>query len=276
MSCESAYVFCEDISTCFSHSNSYNGNVVGDEESWGWSIEVKDFFQEKSDAKLVCGIYIGVDSGTCSTDSGVRVGHVEIKKDAVEYLLNPGSEASAFQLYAGKCEGSYTNHDGSCDLSDVQANARRPESYPFNATLDSSATNFTFELNIFEQDYLSIHAEVCIAARAASYSSTDPGSGAKRRNRALQTNSRTKQSQPSWPSNLMPRGPTYHASSSRSRFPTATPTSLRNVPPSKIPTAAPSSLPSIEPAKLPTTVPSKFPTTWPTDLPTCHTCEFDQ
>jgi hypothetical protein len=256
ISCESAYVFCEDISTCFSHSNFKNGNVVGDEESWGWSIEIKDFFQDKSDAKLVCGIYVGVDSGKCSTDSAVRVGHVEIKKDAVEYLLNPGSRASSFQLYAG--------------------NARRPESYPLDATLDSSATNFTFELNIFEQDYLSIHADVCTTARAGSYSSSDPVSGSTRRNRALQAHSRTKDSSPSWPTNLMPRGPTYHASSSRSRFPTSTPTSLRNVPPSKIPTAAPSSLPSIEPTKLPTTVPSKFPTSWPADLPTCRTCEFDQ
>jgi hypothetical protein len=274
-SCESAYVFCEGISTCFSHSNLNNGNVVGvgGEESWGWSIEIKKLFKgtnSDADAKLVCGIYVGVDSRTCNnTDSGVRVGHVEIKKDAVEYLLNPGSEASSFQLYAGKCEGGYTYPDGSCDSSDVQAN-------PLDATLDSSATNFTFELNIFEQDYLSIHADVCIAARAGSYSSSDPGSGAKRRNRALQTNSRTKQSRPSWPSNLMPRGPTYHANSSPSRFPTATPTGLRNVPPSKIPTAAPSSLPSIEPTKLPATVPSKFPTSWPRDLPTCRTCEFDR
>ena len=182
------------------------------------------------------------------------------------------------------------NDGNSCDSSLVQKYARRPESYPLNATLDSSATNFTFtaenqqdymktsmwgnsELGIFEQDYLSIHADVCTAARAGSYSSSDPGSGATRRSRALQANSRTKQSRPSWPPNLMPSGPTYHASSSPKRFPTSTPISLRNVPPSKIPTAAPSSLPPIE---LPTTVPSKFPTSWPTDLPTCRTCEFDQ
>jgi hypothetical protein len=295
ISCESAFVFCEDISTCFSDSDFNYGNVVGDEESWGWSIRIKEFFEDNSDAdaELECGIYVGVDSGTCSADSGVRVGTVEIKKDSVEYLLNPGSKASSFQLYAGKCVGSYPYPDGSCNSFDVQANARRPESYPLNATLDSSATNFTFaadnqqdymktymwgksELNIFEQDYLSIHAYVCTAARADLYSSSDSGSDATRRNRALQANSRTKQSRPSWPTNLMPRGPTYHASSSPNRFPTSTPTSLRNVPPSKIPTAAPSSLPSIEPTKLPTTVLSKLPTSWPTDLPTCRTCEFDQ
>jgi hypothetical protein len=144
----------------------------------------------------VCGIYVGVGSGTCSTDSGVRVGHVEIKKDVAEYLLNLGFEASSFQLYAGRCEGSFAYHDGSCYLFDVQANARRPEPYPLNATLDSSAadnqendmktyTRGNSELNVFEQDYRSIHADVCTAARAGSHSSSDSGSGATRRDRAL-------------------------------------------------------------------------------------------
>ena len=242
---------------------------------------------------LCADFYFGVDSGTCSTDSGVRVGTVEIKKDAVEYLFNPASEASSFELYAGKCEGSYPYLDGSCNSFDVQANAQRPVSYPLSATLDSSATHFMItadnqdnymktyawgnsELNIFEQDYLSIHADVCTAARAGSYSSSDPGSGATRRDRALQANDHTSKFRPSWPSNLWPRGPTYHANSSPSRFPTSTPTSLRNVPPSKIPTATQSSLPSIVPTKLPNTGPSKFPSSWPTNLPTCHTCESDQ
>jgi hypothetical protein len=132
------------------------------------------------------------------------------------------------------------------------------------------------ELDIFEQDYLSIHADVCTAARAGSYSSSDPGSGATRRTRALQANDDASKFRPSWPANLLPLGPTYHVNSSPSRFPTSTPTSLRNVPPSKIATATPSSLPTIEPTKLPTTAPSKFPSSWPTNLPTCYSCEPDQ
>jgi hypothetical protein len=294
--CESAYVFCEEISTCFSDSSFNNGKAIGlgGEESWGWSIAIKDFFGNNADAELECDIYVGVDSGTCSIDSGVRVGTVEIKKDSIEYLLNPGSKASSFQLYAGKCEGSdfgghlMNGEESSCNAFDVQDNARRPASYPLSANLDSSATHFKIaadnlktymwgnsELNIFEQDYLSIHADVCTATRASSYPSSDPGSGATRRGGALQTNGHMKQSSPSWPRDLMPRGPTYHAISSPSTFPTSTPTNIRNVPPIKIPTAAPSSLPSIGPINLPTIVPGKFPSSWPTNLPTCRTCEAD-
>jgi hypothetical protein len=197
MSCEAGYVFCEDISTCFSDPLFNNGKVVGlgGEESWGWSIKIKEFFEDNSednsDAELECGIYAGMDSGTCSASSGVQVGTVLIKKDSIAFLLNPGSEASSFQLYAGKCEGSdFGGHllddaDGSCDSFDVQDNARSPVSYPLSATLDSSSTNFMFsadnqqdytmtytwgnsEFNVFEQDYFSIHADVCTAAPAGS------------------------------------------------------------------------------------------------------------
>jgi hypothetical protein len=294
ISCESGYVFCEEISTCFSDPMFNNRKVVMGEESWGWSIKIRGFFDDNSDAELLhCGIYVGGDSGSCSAGSGVRVGTVEIKKDSVAFLLHPGSKASSFQLYAGKCEGSDSgghlmngDDDSSCDAYVVQKYARRPESYPLNATLDSSATNFTFtsdnqqdymkpdpwgnsEYNVFKlsgQDYLSIHADVCTPARAGSFSSFGSGSDMRRRDRSLQAIANAITFRQSWPTNLMPQGPTYHASSSASRFPTASPTIPRREPVTKIPTAAPSSLPSSEPPTPPTTAPSKFRPSWPTNL----------
>jgi hypothetical protein len=147
-------VFCDEISTCFSDPLFNNGEVVGGEELWGWSILIKDFFDDNSDAELECGIYVAGDSGTCSASSGVQVGTVLIKKDSVAFLLNTGSKASSFQLYAGKCEGVHllNDVDGSCNSFDVQDNARSPVSYPLSATLDSSATNFMFSADN-QQDY---------------------------------------------------------------------------------------------------------------------------
>jgi hypothetical protein len=285
-------VFCDGISTCFSDpSFNNNGEFVLGEEPVGWSIFINDYFVDNPDDELMCGIYVGVDSGTCSTSSGVQVGNVGIKKDSVMFWLNPGSVASSFQLYAGKCEGSdfgtsllSESGDIGCDSSDVREYAGSPVSYPLNAILDSSATSFAFTVdnqqaytkphpwgdsgyNVFsvdlsERKYLSIHADVCESV-------------ATRRDRALQANAHASKSLPSWPPNLQPRGPTYHASSSPSRFPTSSPISIRSVPPSKFPTATPSSLPSSEPKTLPTTVPIKFPSSWPTNLPTCRSCEFD-
>jgi hypothetical protein len=256
-----------------------NRKVVGGKESWGWSINIKDYFDGNSGAELLnCGIYVGGDSGSCRAGSGVRVGTVEIKKDYVTFLLNPGSEASSFQLYAGKCEGSdFGGHimngddDSSCDSSVVQRHARRPESYPLSATLESSATNFKFtadnqqdymkpdpwgnsEYDVFKlsgQDYLSIHADICTTARAGSYSSSSSGSGVRSGDRSLQALDNANTFRQSWPTNRMPQGPTYYASSSASRFPTTSPTSVRSVPLMKIPTAT-SSIPSSRPATLPT------------------------
>jgi hypothetical protein len=128
----------------------------------GLEHQNKNLFDEHSDdsdAELICRIYVGGDKETCSTGSGVPVGAVEIKKNSVAFMLNPGSLASTFQLYAGKCQGSdfggylLNQSDDSCDSSDVRDYARKPGSYPLSAALDSSETPFTFTADN-QQDYV--------------------------------------------------------------------------------------------------------------------------
>ncbi len=110
------------------------------------------FIEEDPDDELIRVIYVGVDSGTRNAITGVRV---ENKRDSVDFF----HEASYFQLYAGKCQGSdfggylLNQSDDSCDSSDVRDYARKPGSYPLSAALDSSETPFTFTADN-QQDYV--------------------------------------------------------------------------------------------------------------------------
>jgi hypothetical protein len=94
-------VFCDGISTFASDHSFNNGEFFMEEDSLGLSIFIND--------ELICGIYVGVDAGTCSAPLQAFKSEqsVEIKKSSVDCLSNalPMKRVPS-GVNSWKCEGS--------------------------------------------------------------------------------------------------------------------------------------------------------------------------
>jgi hypothetical protein len=161
IACETAYVYCDGISTCFSDEHISQGNPLAemDGKKRGWIIDVSDIFVDGDDAMLTCAIYVGVADACDIIVSGVQVGTAFIMQDSVTFSLNTGSEARMFRVDAGPGQGGGTDR-----------------SHPLNVTLESITTMFPFtkdsemayrifSLGRGDNNSLSIQADVCTVGR---------------------------------------------------------------------------------------------------------------
>jgi hypothetical protein len=187
IACETAYVYCVGISTCFSDEHFSEGKPLAemdDEQLWGWSIDVSNIFVGGDDAVLTCAIYVGV-ANACDIIPGVQVGTAFIMQDSLIFSLNPGSEARMLRVYAVPGEGGYTDKHlvrGLRGAHEEKKYSRTPGSHPLNVTLESITTIFPFTkdremdyLSAFGYDvfslgrggknFLSIQADVCTVGR---------------------------------------------------------------------------------------------------------------
>jgi hypothetical protein len=166
IACETASVYCNGISTCFSDELISQGNPLAemDGEMCGWIIDVSDIFVDGDDAILTCALYVGV-ADACDIGLGVQVGTAFIMQDSVTFSLKTGSEARMFRV------DSWPGQGGDSDRS-----------HPLNVTLKSITTMFPstkdsemdyrsdFGFDIFslgrgDKNSLSIQADVCTVGR---------------------------------------------------------------------------------------------------------------
>lgn len=262
--CETAYVYCGDLSQCFLDQPAANKPNNRYSSAWGW---YNDLSSLSAGASMTCDVIAG--AGQCKMASsgggGVKVGTMTITADSVTWNLMYGVGGQDFHFYAGKCPvndgGAFLpnlNTSVACDFSSMQQFARTPGQYTcvsgeygnYYNTFTFNSTNYAafekgnwatynyaaFPIGASGHQYMSAHATVCPCNSDACY-------------------------------NILPEktaAPTVHV---QTYVPTVTP----RVPdptssPSKKPTVAPGK-PTQKPVVPPTAVPTAKPTAKPTMAP---------